>query len=94
MRFGYDTGPGGSIPPAYKALVGGIQNLFNPVQAVIDTTGGLLEGLDPKLPDLGLSPQSSAYEGPLSTFFSLDNGPALHAAMPIFGSSRCPTWST
>ncbi|MEY2571418.1 MAG: hypothetical protein QOE63_1768, partial [Acidimicrobiaceae bacterium] len=79
VRFGYDTGPGGTIPPEYKALVGGFQNLFNPVQAVIDTTGGTLVGIDPHLPDLGLSPQSSAYEGPLSTYFALDNGPALHA---------------
>jgi hypothetical protein len=79
LRFGYDTGPGGSIPPAYKAIVGGLETGFNPIRAAIDTTGGLLIGLDPHLPDLGLSPQSSAYEGPLSTFVDVDNGAALSA---------------
>ena len=83
LRFGYDTGPGGSIPPTYKAIVGGLEDGFNPIRAAIDTTGGLLIGLDPQLPDLGLSPQSSAYEGPLSTFVSLDNGPGLKADADI-----------
>lgn len=79
LKFGYDTGPGGSIPPNYKAIVGGIENGFNPIKASIDTTGGLLIGLDPKLPDLGLTPQSSAYEGPLSTFVDINTGPSFAA---------------
>ena len=66
LRFGYDTGLGGSIPPAYKATLGGIEKKFNPVEAVIDTTGGIVSAIDPKLP--ALSPASAAYEGPLTTF--------------------------
>lgn len=77
VRFGYDTGPGGTIPPNYKAVVSGLDTLFNPLTARIDTTGGLVLGLDPTLPDLGLVPQSNAYEGPLSTWVALDTGPAL-----------------
>src|SRR5579885_1866783 len=37
--FGYDTGEGGSIPMHWKATVGGLQNFFNPVEAVVDTEG-------------------------------------------------------
>jgi hypothetical protein len=73
LRYGYDTGPGGSIPPSYKAVLGGVENLFNPLVATIDTTGGLLNAIDPGLPDLGLAAMSSAYEGPLTTFASLDS---------------------
>ena len=35
--------------------------------------------VDPQLPDLGLSPQTYAYEGPLTTFVALDRGTTLHA---------------
>ncbi|MBA2280243.1 MAG: hypothetical protein H0W25_03275 [Acidimicrobiia bacterium] len=83
VRYGYDTGPGGSIPPSYKAVLGGLDNFFNPLTARIDTTGGLLIGLDPHTPDLGLSPQTSAYEGPLTTFAQLDTGPALKADVDL-----------
>lgn len=39
FRFGYDTGPGGSIPSDFKALVAGIDEFFNPVTARITTEG-------------------------------------------------------
>lgn len=39
LRFGYDTGPGGSIPQDFKALVAGADQFFNPVTARIDTDG-------------------------------------------------------
>lgn len=65
VRFGYDTGLGGSIPTNFKAVLGGLQDFFNPLTAVVDTTGGYV-GLDPNLPDLGLGPVSGSYEGPLT----------------------------
>ncbi|CAN5741953.1 hypothetical protein BH20ACT2_BH20ACT2_10730 [soil metagenome] len=65
VRFGYDTGLGGSIPTNFKAVLGGLQDFFNPLTAVVDTTGGYL-GINPGLPDLGLGPVSSSYEGPLT----------------------------
>lgn len=79
FRFGYDTGPGGTIPPNYKAIVGGLESFFDPLVARIDTTGGLLIGLDPTLPDLGLAPLAPAYDGPLTTFADIDSGAALKA---------------
>ncbi|MEO6884936.1 MAG: hypothetical protein ABI232_01435, partial [Jatrophihabitantaceae bacterium] len=62
--FGYDTGPGGSIPPFWKATVSGLQNFFNPVQALIDTTGQEL-GLHPGISDFRLGPVAAPYQGPL-----------------------------
>src|SRR5580692_11036957 len=34
LDFGYNTGAGGSIPTYYHALVGGLTDFFNPLQAV------------------------------------------------------------
>lgn len=39
VRFGYDTGLGGSIPPDFKALVRGIEDFFNPITAELSTVG-------------------------------------------------------
>lgn len=83
VRFGYDTGEGGSIPPSYKAVLGGLDDFFNPLTARIDTTGGLLNLIDPGIPDLGLTPAGDAYAGPLTTFASLDNGPDLQADIDL-----------
>ncbi len=51
LRFGYDTGPGGSIPTFFKAVVGGLDQFFNPLEAIVDT-GGTLGG-------------APTYQGPL-----------------------------
>lgn len=83
VRCGYETGPGGAIPPKYKAVLGGLEDFFNPLRARIDTTGGLLIGLDPRLPDVGLGPRSPAYMGPLTTFAALDTGPELRADVDL-----------
>ncbi|WP_436794815.1 OmpL47-type beta-barrel domain-containing protein [Actinospongicola halichondriae] len=83
VRFGYDTGEGGSIPPSYKAVVGGLDTFFNPITARIDTTGGLLNLIDPGITDLGLTPAGAAYQGPLTTFAALDNGPDLQADIDL-----------
>ncbi|MGH9187388.1 MAG: hypothetical protein ACRD0U_16495, partial [Acidimicrobiales bacterium] len=63
LRFGYDTGPAGSIPQNFQAVVGGVTTLFNPLQAVVDTSGGIL-GIDTGLP--GLTDVSRSYQGPLT----------------------------
>jgi hypothetical protein len=39
VRFGYDTGLGGSIPQDFKAIVRGIENFFNPITAELSTVG-------------------------------------------------------
>lgn len=64
VRFGYDTGPGGSIPQFWKATVAGLDQFFNPLQAVIDTTGQQL-GLHPGITDFNLGPIAAPYQGPL-----------------------------
>ncbi|MGH9137350.1 MAG: OmpL47-type beta-barrel domain-containing protein [Acidimicrobiales bacterium] len=74
VRFGYDTGPGGAIPPKYKAVLGGLETGFNPLRARIDTAGGYLIGLDPRLPDAGLAPRSPAYMGPLTSYAAFESG--------------------
>ncbi|MEX0875645.1 MAG: hypothetical protein WD646_00860 [Actinomycetota bacterium] len=70
VRFGYDTGQGdlaakgGSIPGSFKALLGGLDSFFNPLEAVISTRGNLV-GLDsPLVP----------YEGPLTLIAGLEQG--------------------
>ncbi len=70
VRFGYDTGQGdlaakgGSIPGSFKALLGGLDNFFNPLEAIISTRGNLV-GLDsPLVP----------YEGPLTLIAGLEQG--------------------
>lgn len=65
IRFGYDTGLGGSIPNTYRATLGGLQNFFNPLSATVTTNGGYI-GIIPGLPDLGIGPVSSSYDGPLT----------------------------
>ncbi|MEY2470514.1 MAG: hypothetical protein QOF21_3212, partial [Actinomycetota bacterium] len=70
FSFGYDTGPGsaspgGSIPQFWKATVAGLDKMFNPIQAVIDTTGQQL-GLHPGISDFRLGPIAPPYQGPLS----------------------------
>lgn len=63
VRFGYDTAGGGSIPPAFTALVDGISTFFNPVTATIHTKGS------PKGPD-GVP---TWYEGPLTVVAGVEN---------------------
>ncbi|HEY1827264.1 MAG TPA: hypothetical protein VGF87_04550, partial [Acidimicrobiales bacterium] len=70
LDFGYDTGKGGSIPTYYHALVGGLQNFFNPLQAVVDTTGTIV-GLQPNINALGLAPVADPYQGPLHVIGAL-----------------------
>jgi hypothetical protein len=62
LRFGYDTGKGGSIPPSFKATVGGLSTFFNPLEAMIDTRGTMLGGPD----------GPHGYEGPLTVFAHID----------------------
>lgn len=83
IRFGYETGFGGSIPPKYKAVLGGLETGFNPLRARIDTAGGYLIGLNPSLPDLGLAPRSPAYMGPLTSYASFDSGPEQRANLDL-----------
>ena len=64
LRFGYDTAEGGSIPGSFKALVGGLDTFFNPLEAIIDTRGTLLEVDSP----------NDAYEGPLTVLANLQQG--------------------
>ena len=56
VRFGYDTGLGGSIPGNFKALVRGLEDFFNPLEAVVDTKGDLQGG----------DTVPTYYEGPLT----------------------------
>jgi hypothetical protein len=56
LRFGYDTAEGGSIPTHFKALVRGLEDFFNPLEAVVDTKGGLQGG----------DTVPTYYEGPLT----------------------------
>jgi hypothetical protein len=65
IRFGYDTGQGGSIPATFKAVLGGLQNLFNPLTAVVDTKGGVIS--DPSTPVI-------YYEGPLTLVTGIGQG--------------------
>ncbi|MGH9273833.1 MAG: hypothetical protein ACRDZU_04220, partial [Acidimicrobiales bacterium] len=56
VRFGYDTGLGGSIPGQFKAVVRGLEDFFNPLEAVVDTKGDLQGG----------DTVPTYYEGPLT----------------------------
>jgi hypothetical protein len=56
VRFGYDTGQGGSIPGNFKAVVRGLEDFFNPLEAVVDTKGDLQGG----------DTVPTYYEGPLT----------------------------
>ena len=64
VKFGYDTGVGGSIPENFTALVGGLNNFFNPIDAVIDTTGDNL-GVNTGINGYGLNNVAAPYQGPL-----------------------------
>lgn len=61
VRFGYDTGAGGSIPPTFKAVLGGLTELFNPLRATVDT--GPLAG------------KPISYQGPLTIVGQIQTGP-------------------
>jgi hypothetical protein len=73
LAFGYDTGVGGTIPTYYHALVGGLDTFFNPLQAVVDTTGTVV-GLQPNINALGLAPVAAPYQGPLHVIGNLSTG--------------------
>ncbi len=73
LSFGYDTGVGGSIPTYYHALVGGLTSFFNPLQAVVDTTGTIV-GLQPNINGLGLAPVAAPYQGPLHIIGGISTG--------------------
>ncbi|MGH9138960.1 MAG: hypothetical protein ACRD0G_18265, partial [Acidimicrobiales bacterium] len=60
LRFGYDTGPGGTIPPVFKAVVGGLESFFNPLEAVVDTG-----------PSAG---RPVSYDGPLRLVGGIESG--------------------
>lgn len=62
VRFGYDTAEGGSIPTHFKALVRGLEDFFNPLEAVVDTKGGLQGG----------DAVPTWYEGPLQLIGGLE----------------------
>jgi hypothetical protein len=98
FRFGYDTGKGGSIPPEYKAVVATavdparpdtLIDPFKTVHAKIDTTGGYLLGLDPGVRDFGVGPASHAYEGPLTTFASVDADKQKFSAWSLTKEHPC-----
>ena len=65
VTFGYDTGTGGSIPESYSAVLGGLNNFFNPLEAVIDTTGTNL-GVTTGIHGFGLDNVAAPYQGPLT----------------------------
>jgi hypothetical protein len=73
LTFGYDTGAGGSIPTYYHALVNGLTSFFNPLQAVVDTTGTIV-GLQPNINELGLAPVAAPYQGPLHVIGGISTG--------------------
>ncbi len=73
LDFGYNTGAGGSIPTYYHALVGGLTDFFNPLQAVVDTTGTVV-GLQPNINALGLAPVAAPYQGPLHVIGGISTG--------------------
>jgi hypothetical protein len=59
LRFGYDTGTGGSIPAHFEASLTGLAQGFNPLHATVDTAGGLL--------GIATNPnQPPTYTGPLT----------------------------
>src|SRR3546814_20414907 len=58
VRFGSDTGLGGSIPTRFKAVLGGLEGFFNPLTAVVDPTGGYVV-TNPNPPRPRLGPASS-----------------------------------
>ena len=63
-KFGYDTGPGGSIPGYFQATLDGITDFFSPVTATISTKGDIIT-------------QSSAplwYQGPLTVIGGFQQG--------------------
>ncbi|MGH2728008.1 MAG: hypothetical protein ACRDKS_13635, partial [Actinomycetota bacterium] len=64
LRFGYDTAQGGSIPSTFKAVLGGLDQFFNPLEAVIDTKGGVRGADSPFV----------WYEGPLTVIAGLEQG--------------------
>jgi len=72
VRFGYDTGSGGSIPGFYQATLKGIDDFFNPVEADISTKGDLITQ----------SPQPTWYEGPLTVIGGFEQG-ALKADLGL-----------
>lgn len=63
-RFGYDTGPGGSIPPYFQATVDGLEDFFNPVTATISTKGAIITQ----------SEQPFWYRGPLTVIGGFEQG--------------------
>ena len=73
LKFGYNTGIGGTIPTYFHAVVGGLTSFFNPLQAVVDTTGTVL-GLQPNINGLGLAPVAPPYQGPLHVIGGITSG--------------------
>ena len=63
LRFGYDTAQGGSIPQSFRAVLNGLQDFFNPLEAVVDTKGGLLNNADTPF---------IFYEGPLTLIAGIE----------------------
>ncbi|HVU74031.1 MAG TPA: hypothetical protein VHE83_13790 [Mycobacteriales bacterium] len=73
LTFGYDTSQGGSIPTYFHTIVGGLTSFFNPLQAVVDTTGTVV-GLKPNINGLGLAPVAAPYQGPLHVIGDINAG--------------------
>ncbi len=73
LRFGYDTGVGGSIPGNFKAVVRGIEDFFNPLEAVVDTKGDLQGG----------DTVPSYYEGPLTLIGGITKSDGFDAKLDI-----------
>ncbi len=76
LRFGYDTGKGGtagSIPTYWKATVAGLNTFFNPIDAYIDTDGQDL-GLSTGIQDFGLGVIAQPFQGPLSIVGGIESG--------------------
>jgi hypothetical protein len=73
LTFGYNTGAGGTIPTYYHALIDGLSDFFNPLQAVVDTTGTVV-GLQPNINELGLAPVAAPYQGPLHVIGGISTG--------------------
>ncbi|MGH9136056.1 MAG: polymer-forming cytoskeletal protein, partial [Acidimicrobiales bacterium] len=61
IQAGYDTGEGGSIPTYWKALLGGLQDFFNPMTVLLDTR--------PPLPNQW---EPATYRGPQSIVGSVE----------------------
>ena len=74
IRFGYDTKNGGSIPTFFSATLGGLTSFFNPLEAVVDTTGGPL-GLHTGVNLGGLGEVGAPYQGPLTLVAGFTQAP-------------------